>query len=1080
LDRWYASVSVADQLAYQIQTRVLRLPEEWRTYYNATDKKQSVTFDHAPVLLSVSCPSRDSTPRFPVWAARDPKFPATVRAFFNAGGGGSRELGPGARLDLLKESFWQAARLLKRTPRAPRLARDKLAVAVEVYRRLDDAVTPEDYKHIFDRTQYDERLSDLIVPVVDVATGYSAVEVDWQKLRDYIGELAMLDVEQRTRDQAIREAKAETKATHSTSRAERLRRLRPGGKPRIAELAKDSAGDERTSDGKVAAQWTADYWGRVWSRKAGLRPGLLRKLAPQLGNAAAEHLHLMGVLSVKRVQGIIEATGNSHAGPDGVPFAAWRAVSELAAEIIVDLMEHVSGGGALPAGFNVSLLFLLGKKPLEAEGTLGQLFTAGGCRPISCGNADARIWASCLVAMLEPVLEQIIPKSQKGFLRARDIADAILDVNDWFYGEQASGRLGFLYLLDFKEAFPSVSHGAIMEMMEWVGLPLPFRRLVAALYVDLGHMLVWQGGRYTTASAHSGVKQGCPLSPLILLLVLAPLLARLERMELGVAAMADDIAVFLKHEGPRGSQLYRKLPELVWVFRIFARATGMELNHAKSVLLTTRGGPIPALYAGVIARSGWRNFPVVDEAVHLGVLIGSEVGATEVFSRPLNKVATEVMLWSSVALPPATRILVCNIYLLSIMGYIGRMFLMPPSVVTALRGHLRRFMLKGLPVPMDTVFSLRAEFGLRPQLRHPEWANVSFLLASVAKLGWRSLAGTPRARFRPNSPRIREHVTEAERRFLEATGLPMSPASPLPGKKPRWGAQFYAALEKAAGARQVGRAWLAERWRAWEGGPPRFGLREADFEYVFRAVRRAAKSLSWDVVWVGVCFLARAWTFLWKAGRSPLDEVECVFCGSSQDRPEHHVQCEVVRAACQQAGVLERSETCILELAFGRGGAPGRAFPQAAKGAWVGLYGLYRAHIELRRSRRGRVGWRDEFRPGAAIREVVGWLRFAQARAYRPKRGPDPALSGENRDVEGEWFQDMYGTVWGWIPKLFRAIGLVSGSPSRQAVLSLAGDAIGGAAEAQSGYTHFLRTAVSRIERMGDDGWLFLLGVVDP
>ena len=78
----------------------------------------------------------------------------------------------------------------------------------------------------------------------------------------------------------------------------------------------------------------------------------------------------------------------------------------------------------------------------------------------------------------------------------------------------------------------------------------------------------------------SGVRQGCPLSPLIYAVVAESLLDTIEARcpDAFVRAYADDTALVLK-------DFWGSAPALVDVFDTFERISGLRLNTAKSFVI---------------------------------------------------------------------------------------------------------------------------------------------------------------------------------------------------------------------------------------------------------------------------------------------------------------------------------------------------------------------------------------------------------------------------------------------------------------------------------------------------------------
>ena len=110
--------------------------------------------------------------------------------------------------------------------------------------------------------------------------------------------------------------------------------------------------------------------------------------------------------------------------------------------------------------------------------------------------------------------------------------------------------------LDLKNAFGSVPHQTMWSMMEALDVPSHFTTICREIY-SASTQKVRSKDRYTKPmKINRGIKQGCPLSPLLFNLVLEGILPQVERMDGGcvfhngtsvrILAYADDICVIGK------------------------------------------------------------------------------------------------------------------------------------------------------------------------------------------------------------------------------------------------------------------------------------------------------------------------------------------------------------------------------------------------------------------------------------------------------------------------------------------------------------------------------------------------------
>ena len=75
-------------------------------------------------------------------------------------------------------------------------------------------------------------------------------------------------------------------------------------------------------------------------------------------------------MSVLDLEELLPRLRNSAPGPDGIQYAAYVAVPDLAIALLMGLYETVLCGGVPPRGFNASLLAFLAKGSEEADSKL--------------------------------------------------------------------------------------------------------------------------------------------------------------------------------------------------------------------------------------------------------------------------------------------------------------------------------------------------------------------------------------------------------------------------------------------------------------------------------------------------------------------------------------------------------------------------------------------------------------------------------------------------------------------------------------------------------------------------------------
>ena len=101
--------------------------------------------------------------------------------------------------------------------------------------------------------------------------------------------------------------------------------------------------------------------------------------------------------TVLQVKEAILAAHHSAAGPDGVPFEAFKATADIAAPILHRVILVLLGDDPLqlPDWFNEAFLVLLPKKPYETgKPGIGEVYRPEDLRPLSIVNTFNRLIAN--------------------------------------------------------------------------------------------------------------------------------------------------------------------------------------------------------------------------------------------------------------------------------------------------------------------------------------------------------------------------------------------------------------------------------------------------------------------------------------------------------------------------------------------------------------------------------------------------------------------------------------------------------------------------------------------------------------
>lgn len=208
-------------------------------------------------------------------------------------------------------------------------------------------------------------------------------------------------------------------------------------------------------------------------------------------------------------------------GPDGLPTDYYCAFLPDWGTVLVRVFNTILMDDHVPPSFHSGQLVLLSKDPLR-------LSDPDAWRPISLLNSDYKLFASIVVRRLRPLLPSLVSPLQTCSIPGRDILAALSLVRDLLAYARSREVNGVVLSLDQRKAFDFLEHGYLFEVLEAYRFPAPFVHMLRLLYDGLHTTLILSSQRTDPFPVTRGVRQGCPLSPLLYVLCLEPFLRRVS------------------------------------------------------------------------------------------------------------------------------------------------------------------------------------------------------------------------------------------------------------------------------------------------------------------------------------------------------------------------------------------------------------------------------------------------------------------------------------------------------------------------------------------------------------------------
>lgn len=235
----------------------------------------------------------------------------------------------------------------------------------------------------------------------------------------------------------------------------------------------------------------------------------------------------------------IQKLKNSSPGIDGIPSQLLKRIVQCNPNgpFIQSLLiiSNLIFKGFIPDNINKSLLCLI---PKVENSCLVSDF-----RPICITPIINKLVASIISnrIMEQCIKDKVINPSQSGFQPNQECTGQILSLYYHMNKMLNSDDGGYVVFLDIRKAYDSVNHTTLLTILSHLGMDNATIHYINKLYSNSTVALKWNGIDNQTISVKKGLRQGCPLSPILFLLYINHIV---NDSESNMLLFADDMVIF--------------------------------------------------------------------------------------------------------------------------------------------------------------------------------------------------------------------------------------------------------------------------------------------------------------------------------------------------------------------------------------------------------------------------------------------------------------------------------------------------------------------------------------------------------
>jgi roadblock/LC7 domain-containing protein len=310
----------------------------------------------------------------------------------------------------------------------------------------------------------------------------------------------------------------------------------------------------------------------------------------------------------------------------------------------------------------------------------------------------------------------LVAQPQRALLKGRTIISATRHILDSWYNRIWRNIKSIFLKTDFCKAFDFFNRDALLEILEYYNIP-PHLMNVARIALRSSHTRLLGYTDDINFASVTGVRQGCPLSPILYILGVDLLTRGLLKVK-GVVALgcyADDNGILVDS--------VRALKTIRQIINIYCSATGAELNIEKCTLMSNKKIRTPQV---------WNGITTAESSIYLGIPICVNPSDEAIWRDVRRKVAAAAGEIKKINTTLNHKISLINTYLVSITQYVGCCYLMGHTTASFIWKQIRRCL--GVKVAVSNIgLTCDGPLGLSKRIRDPYLANVTSLIVGVPR-----------------------------------------------------------------------------------------------------------------------------------------------------------------------------------------------------------------------------------------------------------------------------------------------------------------------------------------------------------
>lgn len=287
-------------------------------------------------------------------------------------------------------------------------------------------------------------------------------------------------------------------------------------------------------------------------------------------------------LLLEELQAAIKRAKSGKAfGPDGIQIEFIKYSTEGIIKILLRLMQMIFKNTMFPTAWTVNYLKPIYKKDCKDD--------PDNYRGLAIASTISKLYCMILLQRLETHMTNtnMISPNQIGFRRGYRTSDHVFLLKTLITKTLKQKKRLFAAFIDFKKAYDTVDRSLLLKSVHRTGVQGKFLSNLKAIYNKVSYSIKLNGGPLDPIESNLGLKQGCPLSPLLFNIYINDIGSYLKDSGPGNISVqgtpinhflyADDLVLL--------AETKEGLQEHLQGLEKFAKAKELTVNTKKSVIM---------------------------------------------------------------------------------------------------------------------------------------------------------------------------------------------------------------------------------------------------------------------------------------------------------------------------------------------------------------------------------------------------------------------------------------------------------------------------------------------------------------